>query len=1135
MTHRVGPMVLVLAVLVSGMAIAGGERADVENVVKSLQGVPGAIPAQYQETSDGYLRFIGAPLGTSFQPTARVGTPEGVARAYLAEHGRAFGVRTNRVGFKKLSDRAHGGYTYVRMNQRYLNLPVIGGEVVVQVNASGGIQCVMSDILRDTSKLDSNAVSCVPTRTAEQAVAAALTFAAGLYPGVALEGACAPTPSIYAPEVVGNQGSVRVVWEVVVTSATTRSIKHQFYIDAHSAAVAYHFNLIHEGLSRKIYDKNNSASGAATLQRSEGQGPVGQAEVDAAYDYLGDTYQFFMDEHGRDSIDGAGMELIAIVRYCDFLECPVANAYWDGSAMYFGEGFVTDDVTAHELTHGVTEHMSNLIYFNESGAINESLSDIWGEFVDLTNGRGNDTDGVRWEIGEELPIGAIRDMKDPPRFDQPDRYSDYLNTGDFDNGGVHVNSGISNKMVYLLVDGGLFNDYKVAPIGISSTAQLFYVAQNLLGAGSDFADLGLIMVQAAQSLGFSDEGVDNVRFAARAVEILPREPSHQVRHLRAVSVQGDAVELAWDNPVPIPAKHVILVRRTDRFADLPVGAGSSEGKELLLDGTVLLKTLELERFTDSGVVPGQEYFYSVFSQRNDDADLTWHRDDARVVAGEGDQNFLTQTFLQTNVDLEFSQITFEPMVDWTAAYASGQPGGYVNYRHYAARYESGVHTLPVEPNDAVFLDATEDGLVFGAPLYPRAPIPFFGEQITTPVLSYNGFVTTLEALESAELLYSKGSLNFPSLDSHFEVPRISLLFCDLSPLSGGTVWVKDLPDCMVFTFQRVPQFGSALTNTAQLELFYSGRIRMTYLELNATNAMVGLSDGNGAALTKNSTLTQLHIPDVLSIHPIAPIFVNEAQPVTFDAVANSTLGLPVFTAGLTNVDGSMGGLPSGAVFTPGAGVSTESSLFSWLPSFLQSGSYTFRVQFAAGGKVVSQDVLCVVGDVNQKPSVATEGGNPITPLITPLVMPVNVNGKPSYRVYDGESLHAEYTYEHPEGVQESGSRIYWFKNGILIPGFQDMTSVPARATTVGDQWQYMLKLRSITGVESDVIPSITVKIVADVKADVNKDGSVDARDIQVAVNAVLGMGPIPRSTDVNNDGATNALDVQLLVNSVLAR
>ena len=104
---------------------------------------------------------------------------------------------------------------------------------------------------------------------------------------------------------------------------------------------------------------------------------------------------------------------------------PYQNAFWNGTQMVYGEGFASaDDVVAHELSHAVTERSANLLYYNQSGALNESFSDIFGETIDLTNGVGNDGPAVRWQLAEDLSIGAIRHMMTPTLFGDPGKLSD---------------------------------------------------------------------------------------------------------------------------------------------------------------------------------------------------------------------------------------------------------------------------------------------------------------------------------------------------------------------------------------------------------------------------------------------------------------------------------------------------------------------------------------------------------------------------------------------------------------------------------------------------------------------------------------------------------------------------------------
>jgi Zn-dependent metalloprotease len=189
-------------------------------------------------------------------------------------------------------------------------------------------------------------------------------------------------------------------------------------IDAHTGIAVLHFNQIATALNRRIYDnQGNTAFGLPGNGpvRTEGPGATGITDVDRAYDYTGHAYNFYNTYHGRDGIDDAGMAIISTVRYCIDGACPYENAFWNGTQFVFGSGYASaDDVVAHEYTHGVTSYESKLYYYYQSGAINESLSDVWGEFVDLTNGAGVDTSNVRWEMGESLPGGAGRSMSDPP-------------------------------------------------------------------------------------------------------------------------------------------------------------------------------------------------------------------------------------------------------------------------------------------------------------------------------------------------------------------------------------------------------------------------------------------------------------------------------------------------------------------------------------------------------------------------------------------------------------------------------------------------------------------------------------------------------------------------------------------------
>ena len=184
--------------------------------------------------------------------------------------------------------------------------------------------------------------------------------------------------------------------------------------------------------------------------RGEGDDPSGgDPEANQVYDNLGQVFDYYADTFGRDSYDDAGAELIASINFCENPGTATHNAYWDGTQMKFGDGYASSlDVTAHELTHAVTNLTADLEYQCQSGALNEAMSDIFASNVDSDD----------WEIGEDLPGGALRDMANPANGDPPqpahtDDFVEMPNDGSpfNDSGGVHYNSGIPNHAYYLMV------------------------------------------------------------------------------------------------------------------------------------------------------------------------------------------------------------------------------------------------------------------------------------------------------------------------------------------------------------------------------------------------------------------------------------------------------------------------------------------------------------------------------------------------------------------------------------------------------------------------------------------------------------------------------------------------------------
>ncbi|MBI3796284.1 MAG: M4 family metallopeptidase [Deltaproteobacteria bacterium] len=220
---------------------------------------------------------------------------------------------------------------------------------------------------------------------------------------------------------------------------------------------------------------------------------------------------------------------MSTVDYCPSADqCPYQNAYWDGEQMVYGAGFpAADDVDAHELTHAVTQSSANLLYYKQSGALNESFSDIFGETVDLTNSGGTDTAAVRWLIGEDIPgIGAIRNMMNPPAYGNPGKVSDpqFQCSAVIDRGGVHTNSGVPNHAYALMVDGGTYNAFTIMGIGLTKAGKIQYraLAQYLV-SGSKFLDDYLALQQSCADLigiaGISTSDCTEMKKALDAVEM----------------------------------------------------------------------------------------------------------------------------------------------------------------------------------------------------------------------------------------------------------------------------------------------------------------------------------------------------------------------------------------------------------------------------------------------------------------------------------------------------------------------------------------------------------------------------------------------------------------------------------------
>jgi Zn-dependent metalloprotease len=287
------------------------------------------------------------------------------------------------------------------------------------------------------------------------------------------------------------------------------------------------------GLHRSIYDAGHAERLPGKLVRQEGEKRSADAQVNDAYDGLGDTYAFYEEALDRSSIDGRGLGLDASVHYGR----KYMNAFWDGNQMVFGDGdgvvfgaFASHvDVIGHELTHGVIAHEAAFDYEDQPGALNESFADVFGSLV-LQYARKQTARQASWCIGEGLlvryPKQAVRSLAAPgTAYDnpllgkdpQPAHFRDYK-PADYpdDNGGVHIFSGIPNHAFYLTA-------MKLGGHAWEKAGRIWYLAlTDLLSRRATFADAALGTITGADRL-FGPTAARTVRdaWAEVGVEAAP--------------------------------------------------------------------------------------------------------------------------------------------------------------------------------------------------------------------------------------------------------------------------------------------------------------------------------------------------------------------------------------------------------------------------------------------------------------------------------------------------------------------------------------------------------------------------------------------------------------------------------------
>ncbi len=486
-----------------------------------LERQAGGTVRVHTDPISGLARYVEAgDLALTSEFAGKFATPEETARAFMASYGSLFAISDVATQLQTTSVKTDDmGMNHVRFSQIQGGIPVFGGDLIVHLNADGSVSSVNGVTVSGLESL-STQVS-LDAGDADKAALSQLSVVGDAT--VAEKSLVILNPAIFTEQA----SAPYLTYRVRVDSPSRPDLAKWIFVDAQSGDIRFSYPAVYESRNRRTYNMRHGTSYAsAILVRSEGQGNVTSAtqctvaDINNAHNYAGNTYDFYFNRYGRDSYNNAGAALNSYVCYSSGYQ----NAFWDGSRMTYGDGFAAaDDVVAHELSHGVTEYASGLIYSYQSGALNESYSDIFGEAVDLTNGAGTDISGVRWDMGEDIPgIGAIRDMADPGRFGDPDRTnsSNYY-CGSGDSGGVHINSGVPNKAYTLLVDGGSFNGKTITSIGLDAASAINYRTNEFyLSSSSNFlANYNQLIRSCGDLYGSTSNTCTQVRNALEAVRM----------------------------------------------------------------------------------------------------------------------------------------------------------------------------------------------------------------------------------------------------------------------------------------------------------------------------------------------------------------------------------------------------------------------------------------------------------------------------------------------------------------------------------------------------------------------------------------------------------------------------------------
>jgi bacillolysin len=524
---------------------------------RAVAALPGVQTVTYDARSGRVTFLMGAAL---YRPGAAVrGNPAAIALEFLARYPQLYGLADPAHELALLRTTGDGlGQVHVRLRQQYRGLPVFGRSLYVHLDAHGDVIGTNGHIAPDL------ALDTTPALGAPAAEALALRAAAESSQGTAA--AARATLVVY----VDDDDRARLAWQVEVWDPAGPSVD-RYFVAARGGEILAVIPRLATDKVRELYDAQNRENLPGVLIAQEGEIPRDPA-AKSAYEKMGLVYDYYLKTHNRDSIDDRGWTLVTVVHFSQDYNWN----FWDGQHIVFGDpdvsirgasGAFALDVVAHETTHGVVQFTADLIYHNQSGALNESYADLFGVMLDRED----------WHYSEDTPYGSwyptpwAHDLEDPTlggaydpndiwgSYGQPAKMSDYANfpdTREGDWGGVHTNGGITGHAAYLVAQsmgGDVAGRVPVEHIWYRALAT--YLTEN-----SDFWDFATAIRQSASDLQDEYPGA-----------------------VQAVEDALVAVELDGERPAPAPTPSP-TPRRGATPAPLPTPANTAGCSELVKNG-----------------------------------------------------------------------------------------------------------------------------------------------------------------------------------------------------------------------------------------------------------------------------------------------------------------------------------------------------------------------------------------------------------------------------------------------------------------------------------------------------------------------------------------------------------------------